>query len=170
MHEVELAGAGLQRAGGAGAERKGLGEHAGHELGHLEGVFAGLQLPEAGEATREVLVERVEARQLRERDALVEDRVRLATEHLDRVAEVGERLGEMAGVHALAAHVGLAAVREVRDLERCVRIESGRRHPIEAIGAPLPPGNGRSVGVGSAQAGHQEMVMVRRSGVFGSTT
>ncbi len=107
-----------------------------------------------------------------QRDALVEDRVRLAAEHLDRVAEVDERLGEVAGVHALAAHVGLAAVGEVRDLERRIRIESGRRHPSEAIGAHVPPDDtGHRVTGHRATGGcHQEMVIVRRSGVSGSTT
>ena len=125
MDEVELAGAGLEFTGGAGAERERLGEHAGHEPGHLEEVLAGLQLPESGEPAGEVVVERVEARELGQRDALVEDRVRLAAEHLDAVAEVGEGLGEVAGVHTLAADVGLATVGEVRDLERRVRIETG---------------------------------------------
>ena len=58
--------------------------------------------------------------QLDQRDPLVEDRVRLAAEHLDVVAEVDERLGEVPGVDALAAHVGLAAVGEVGDPERGV--------------------------------------------------
>ena len=50
-------------------------------------------------------------------DPLVEDRVRLAAEHLDGVAEVDQRLGEVAGVDALAADVRLAPVGEVGDRE-----------------------------------------------------
>ena len=53
-------------------------------------------------------------------DALVEDGVGLAAEHLDGVAEVDQRLGEVAGVHALAADVRLAAVGEIGDRERGV--------------------------------------------------
>ena len=126
VHEVELAAALAEFAGRTGAERERLGEHAGDELAVLEQVGAGLDLPEAGEAAGEVLVERVEARQLGELHPLVEDRVRLTAEHLDRVSEVAQRLGEVSRVDALAADVGLAAVGQVRDLERGIRIESGR--------------------------------------------
>ena len=80
-----------------------------------------LDLPVAGEATGVVVVAEVEARQLVQRHALVEHRVRLAAEHLDLVAEVDERLGEVARVHALAADVRLAAVGEVGDAQRSVR-------------------------------------------------
>ena len=55
--------------------------------------------------------------QLDEGHPLVEDRVRLAAEHLDVVAEVDERLGQVAGVDPLAAHVGLAPVGEEGDPE-----------------------------------------------------
>ena len=58
--------------------------------------------------------------QLDQRDALVEDRVGLAAQHLDVVAEVDEGLREVAGVDALAAHVGLAPVGQERDAERGV--------------------------------------------------
>ncbi len=129
VDQVELARAWLQLAGGAGAEGERFGEHAGHERGHLQEVFAGLQLPESGEPAGEVVVEGVEARQFRERDPLVEDRVRLTAEDLDAVAEIDEGLGEVTGVHALSADMRLAAIGEVRDLERCVRIETGFRHP-----------------------------------------
>ena len=66
---------------------------------------------------REVVVVDVEARELDQRDPLVEDRVRLAAEDLDVVAEVDQGLGQVAGVDALAAHVGLAPVGEVGDPE-----------------------------------------------------
>ena len=46
--------------------------------------------------------------------------VGLAAEHLDVVAEVDQRLGEVAGVDALAADVGLAPVGEVGDAQRAV--------------------------------------------------
>jgi hypothetical protein len=166
VDEVELAGARLEFAGCPGAERERLREHPGHEPGHLEEVFAGLQLPETGEPPGEVVVVGVEAGEPVERDPLVEDRVRLAAEHLDVVAEIGEGFRQVAHVDALAAAVGLAPIGQVRDLERCVRIETGFRHPSEAIGARLPPGNASA----SPGARHQEMVIVRRSGVSGTTT
>ncbi len=126
VDEVELPATRAQFAGGARAERERLGERAGDELAVLEQVGAGLDLPESGEAAGEVLVERVEARQLGELHPLVEDRVGLPAEHFDRVAEIAQRLGQVARVDALAADVGLAPVGEVGDLERGIRIESGR--------------------------------------------
>ena len=52
---------------------------------------------------------------------LVEHGVGLAAEHVDVVAQVDERLGEVPRVDALAADVGLAPVREVGDAQRIVR-------------------------------------------------
>ena len=126
VDQVELTGALAEFAGGPRAERQRLREHAGDELCVLEQVGAGLDLPEAGQAAGEVVVERVEAGELGELHPLVEDRVRLAAEHLDRVSEVGQRLGEVPRVHPLAADVGFAAIGQVRDLERGIGIESGR--------------------------------------------
>ena len=53
-----------------------------------------------------------------ERHPLVEHGVGLAAEHLDVVAEVDQRLGEVAGVDALAADVGLAPVARGRRSQR----------------------------------------------------
>ena len=80
--------------------------------------FFSSQMP--GLPHREVVVVDVEAGELDQRDPLVEDRVRLAAEHLDVVAEVDQRLGEVAGVDALSADVGLPPVGEVGDPEGCV--------------------------------------------------
>ena len=88
----------------------------------------GLELPVGGEAARVGVVEDVEAAQLDERDALVEHGVGLAAEHLDVVAEVDERLGEVAGVDALATHVRLAPVGEVGDPQGIVGSGRRRRH------------------------------------------
>ena len=82
-----------KRVGGSGGESERLGESAGEELGHLHEVVAVADLPVAGEPTGEVVVKRVEARQLVQFDAFVKNRVWLATEHLDGVAEVNQRLG-----------------------------------------------------------------------------
>jgi len=169
VDQVELTGARLEFTSGARTERERLGEHPGHERSHLEEVFAGLQFPESGEPTGEVVVEGVEAGQLRERDALVEDRVRLATEHFDTVTQIGKGFGEVAGVDALAADMGFATVGEVCDLERGIRIETGFRHPSEAIGAPLPPGSAVPGDRGARDHDHHVMVIVRPRGVPGST-
>jgi hypothetical protein len=67
-----------------------------------------------------VVVVDVEAGQLDQGHPLVEDGVGLAAEHLHVVTEVHEGLGEVAGVHALAAHVGLAPIGQERDAERGV--------------------------------------------------
>jgi hypothetical protein len=62
-----------------------------------------------------VVVVDVEAGQFDERDAFVDDRVRLARQHLDVVPEIDQRLAEVSGVDALPAHVGLAPVGQVGD-------------------------------------------------------
>ena len=64
--------------------------------------------------------------QLGELHPLVEDRIGLPAEHLDGMPEIAQRLGQVAGVDALATDVGLSPVGEVGDLERGIRIESGR--------------------------------------------
>ena len=127
-------------AQGAEAERQRLGERPGRELQHLEEVLARLDLPVGGEAAGIVVVEQVEAGQLVQLDALVEHRVGLAAEHLDVVAEVDERLGEVAGVDALAADVRLAAVRQVGDAQRLV---AGGGHRTRLPVPCYPPVTGR---------------------------
>ena len=62
-------------------------------------------------------------------DPLVEDGVGLPGEHLDVVAEVGERLGQMADVHALAPDRRLAAVGQQRDAKWGVVRQPVRGHP-----------------------------------------
>ena len=116
-----------ERAQRPEAERQRLGERPGRELQHLEEVLAGLQLPIGGEAAGIVVVEQVEARQLVQLDAIVEHGVGLAAEHLDVVAEVAQRLGEMAGVDPLAADVWLAPIRQVGDPQWLVAGGSDRR-------------------------------------------
>ena len=134
MDEVELAGAGNELAGRSSREGERLREGTGQELAELEHVLARLQLPDAGQPTGIQVVEGVQAGKPGEPHPLVEHGVGLSREHLDGVAEVDEGLGEVAGVHALAADVGLAPVREVGDLQRVVGSEPGRWHPEEATG------------------------------------
>ena len=83
VDEIELADAWLQVAVCPGAERQRLGERPGHELGDLQEVLAGLELPVGGETAGIVVVPEVEAGQLRDRHARVEHGVRLTAEHLD---------------------------------------------------------------------------------------
>ena len=72
----------------------------------------------AAEKTLEYIVSRpVIVAELEELCGVRENRVGLASEDLDVVAEVDQRLGQMAGVHALAPHVGLAPVGEEGDPE-----------------------------------------------------
>ena len=104
-------------------------------------------------------------------DPLVEHRVGLTAEDFDRVAEIGEGLGEVPGVHALPAHMGLASIRQVGDRSGA----SGSRpagHPSEAIGADYQSVTQRGPGARGAgnhagprrRGGHQEMVIVRARG------
>ena len=104
----------------------------GENAGDLDQVGPALELPDARHPHREVVVVDVEARQLVQRHPLVEHRVGLAAEDLDVVAEVDERLGEVAGVDALAADVGLAPVGEVGDAQRAVV----RMHEVPASHGP----------------------------------
>ena len=120
VDDVEVVLAVPEVVPGPHGEGERLGERADAEGADLEPVLPVLQLPDARHPHREVVVVDVEAGQLDQADPLVEDRVRLAAEHLDVVAEVDERLGQVAGVDALAATVGLAAVGEQRDAQRTV--------------------------------------------------
>ena len=130
VHEVELGQAVLEMGVDASAERERLGEHAAQELGGLEQLVPGLELPDGGKTGGVMIIEQVEAGELGQLHPIVEHRVRLAAEHLDRVPELDQRLGEMARVDALTAHVGLAAIREIRKRQGRVRVEPGRfRHP-----------------------------------------
>ena len=81
-------------------------------------VLARLQFPDRWEAKGIVVVDEIEARQFGECHPLVEYRVGLTAEDLDRMAEIDESLREVAGVHPLAADVGLAAIGEIRDPQR----------------------------------------------------
>src|SRR5215204_5807543 len=103
---------------GPEAEGEGLRELAGRERSDLDEVGPALQLPQPRHAHREVVVVDVEARQLDQVDPGVENGVGLAAQHLDVVPEVGKGLGQVPYVHALAANVGLPAVREQRDAQR----------------------------------------------------
>ncbi len=132
VDEVELAGPPTQRPKGPVAERQRLGEDAGRELGDFEEVLAMPQLPVRREAAGIVVVEQVEAGELVERHARVEDRVRLAAEDLDRVPELDERLRQVAGVDPLPADVRFPAVSQVGDAQRLGSV-GGRRHRVEVI-------------------------------------
>src|SRR5690606_39951987 len=72
-----------------------------------------------------VVVVDVEAGELDEGHPRVDDRVRLAGQDLDGVAEVDERLGQVAGVDALPTDVRLPPVREVRDAQGIIRSGNG---------------------------------------------
>ncbi len=84
--------------------------------------MTGLELPEGWEPAGVVVVEQVEAREFGEGDAVVEHRIRLAAEDLDLVSEVDEGFGEVTGVDALPADVGLTPVGQVGDPKRGIRI------------------------------------------------
>jgi len=118
VHEVEVGGALTQCAIRAQAERERFGEGALQEIQRFERVGPVVQLPIRGESPGILIVEDVEARQLVQRDARVEHRVRLAAVDLHVVPEVDERLGEMPRVHALATDVRLAAIGEIRKSQR----------------------------------------------------
>ncbi len=121
LDQVELVAAAAQVVPGPQGERQRLGEGAGGERGHLGPVPAVLELPDARHPHGEVVVVDVQAGQLHQGDAVVHQRVGLAGQDLGVVAHVDQGLGQVPGVDALAAHVGLAPVGQEGDAERIVR-------------------------------------------------
>ena len=121
LYQVELGDPGLQVIPGSQREGERFGERAHAERSDLSGVHPRLELPETRHPHGEVVVVDVEARQLHERDAFVEDRVRLTRQHLDVVTEVGEGFGEVTGVDALPPDMRFSAIGQVGDAERVVR-------------------------------------------------
>ena len=135
LDHVEVVDPGPQVLPGTDAERQRLREAAPHERRHFDEVAPGLDLPRTRETHREVVVVDVEARQLDEGNALVEDREGLTAEDLDLVPQIDQCLGQMTGVDALSTHVWLAPVAEEGDAEREVAVGSrGHRLPGRAGG------------------------------------
>jgi len=122
VDDVELPNSVLQVMVHPGAEGERFRKHTGGEHGHFEQIMTGLELPEGWEPAGVVVVEQVEAREFGEGDAVVEHRIRLAAEDLDLVSEVDEGFGEVTGVDALPADVGLTPVGQVGDPKRGIRI------------------------------------------------
>ena len=160
VHQVELAPSALEVLPGPQGKGHGLGEVAGVERHRLGDVPLRLHLPDTRLSHREVVVEQLEAGKGDEVDPLVEHGVRGPGEDLDVMAEVDERLGEMAGVDALATAVGLAAVRQIGDAKRIVG-PRGRggvfRHPTSLAAVFGEPSTGRRAsghpGAGRTTAG-----------------
>lgn len=126
VDDVELAAAGGEMAPGAQAEGERFREAAGPHGGDLGGVDPVAVLAALRGAERVGLTVEVQARQLGERDALVEHRIGLGAYHLDAVPEAGELAGEVAYVDALAATEGVALVGEECDAQRTVVGGAGR--------------------------------------------
>ena len=118
MDDVELRGSRSKGLVGSKAEGERFGEGPEGELGDLDQVGDGFDLPIGREPAGVVVVEDVETGQLVQPDPLVEHRVRLAAEHLDVVTEIGQRLGQMSGVDPLATNGWLRSVGQVRQPKR----------------------------------------------------
>jgi hypothetical protein len=124
VDEVELALALLEHVEDPDAEAERLAERALQVREHLGSIALALDLPVAGEAAGIVVVPEIETGQLVQRHPLVEHGVGLPAEDLDGVPQIHQCLGEVACVHALTTHVGLAAVGEVGDLQRRLGVET----------------------------------------------
>lgn len=116
VNKVELASALSKVALDAGTECGRFTKGSDQEQPKFVEVFAGLEFPDRGEAEGVMIVNEVEAGQLSELDALVQDGIGLTAKDFDAVAEVDQGFGEVTGVDALAADMGFAAVSEVSDL------------------------------------------------------
>ncbi len=156
VHHVELAPSPAQLADRPQRERQRLGEAAGPHRRHLEGVDGVPELPQARRPERILVAVEVQARQRPQRGAvpaghLVELRVGLAAEHLDRVTERDELAGEVPDVDALPAAVGLAAVGQQRDAQRPHRapitfdrrFALSSRAPIRSALGPVDANDGK---------------------------
>lgn len=124
VHQVEVVRALAQRLEHSDAEAERLAERALQVREHLGSIALALDLPVAGETAGIVVVPEIETGQLVQRHPLVEHGVGLPAEDLDGVPQIYQRLGEVACVHALTTHVGLAAVGEVGDLQRRLGVET----------------------------------------------
>lgn len=124
VHHVEVAAPGEEMTAGPQAEGGGLGEAArphGGDLGDIDPV-AVLAAPRGAEGVG--LAVEVEARQLGERDTLVEYGVGLGADHFDAVAEPGELPAEVADVDALATAEGVALVGQECDAQGPVTVRA----------------------------------------------
>ena len=94
-------------------------------------------LPQAGLAHGVRIAPDIEARELDQRDPVVEIRIWRSAEHLDVVTEVDQRLAEVADVHALATDMLLAAIGEERNTQSfLINLRIGHEH------TRLPRGKG----------------------------
>lgn len=116
VYEVELAGALREVAFDACTKCGWFTKGPGQEQPEFIEVFAGLEFPDCREAEWVVVVNEVEARQLGELDALIQNGIGLTTKDFDAVAEIDKGFSEVPGINALATDMGFAAVSEVSDL------------------------------------------------------
>ena len=115
VDEIEVVAPGAQMTPRSQTERHRFGEVAGAERDVFGDVGPVLPFPDARLAHRVGVAPDVEAGKLDQRNPLVEDRVRRAAQDLDMVAEVDQRLAEVADVDALTADMRLAAIGEQRN-------------------------------------------------------
>ena len=141
VDEIEVANTIGQGTVGTDAESKRFTEGALEELCRLHDVRPVGQLPIGRETPGVMVIEDVEARQLMHHDTRVDYGVRLATKDFDVMTEVDQGFGEVSGVDALTAHVGLSPIGQVSNAQRAVWIVR-RRH----IRMSLPIGNHGSPG------------------------
>ena len=110
MDEVKIAMTRTEVVPSPPRKRHRLREVAQVERGVLDPVPAVFQFKHPRLTHGELIVERFEARKLRQRHPLVENWVRRAAEHLDRVTKIDESFGEVPGVHALPTNVWFSPI------------------------------------------------------------
>ena len=137
VHEVEVGAVGLQPRAGPLRERPRLGEHAGAHEAELAEVDAVPELPRPRDPERVARGVEIHARDLHEALRVVELGVRRAREDLDVVPERDGLAGDVAGVDALAATVGVAPVDQPGDAERLGESGGGRHEAGEPTRGPL---------------------------------
>ena len=132
VYEVELVAAVPEMAPCPQTEGHGFREVAGAERDVLGDVGPVLPLPDPWLAHGVRVAPDVEAGQFDERDALVEDGIGGAAQHLDVVSEVDEGFAQVADIDALSSHMGLSAIGQQCDAKgaatRILRLGHGSTH------------------------------------------
>jgi hypothetical protein len=122
MNEVKVIDPLLQFSVGALAKGEWFSKLSAEETNCFNEIWTSLDFPIPRNSAGVLIIEEIKTRQLVHFNAAVQDRVRLATENLNRVAKIDKSLGEVPCVHTLASDMRFPAIREIRDAQGAVGV------------------------------------------------